>query len=83
MEIGHSHPRAVLLMYLWSLLISGSALAVGLIDGRTTVGLILLAAFVLFLITALPALDRWRRHDEGPPGGTPSDQGVTSAHDPS
>jgi UDP-GlcNAc:undecaprenyl-phosphate GlcNAc-1-phosphate transferase len=83
MEIGHSHPRAVLLMYLWSLLISGSALAVGLIDGRTTVGLILLAAFVLFLITALPALDRWRRHDEGPPGGTASDQGVTSAHDPS
>ncbi|HSH33935.1 MAG TPA: MraY family glycosyltransferase [Actinomycetota bacterium] len=83
MEIGHSHPRAVLLMYLWSLLISGSALAVGLIDGRTTVGLILLAALVLFLITALPALDRWRRHDEGPPGGTPSDQGVTSAHDPS
>ena len=71
MEIGHSHPRAVLLMYLWSLLISGSALAVGLIDGRTTVGLILLAALVLFLITALPALDRWRRHDEGPPGGHP------------
>jgi len=70
-------------MYLWSLLISGSALAVGLIDGRTTVGLILLAALVLFLITALPALDRWRRHEGGPPGGTPSDQGATPAHDPS
>ena len=64
MEIGHSHPRAVLLMYLWSLLISGSALAVGLIDGRTTVGLVLLGAMILFLITALPALDRWRRRDE-------------------
>ena len=43
MDIGHSHPRAVLLMYLWSALISASALAVGLIDGRATVGLILLA----------------------------------------
>jgi UDP-GlcNAc:undecaprenyl-phosphate GlcNAc-1-phosphate transferase len=64
MEIGHSHPRAVLLMYLWSLLISCSALAVGLIDGRTTVGLVLLGATVLFLITALPALDRWRRHGD-------------------
>ena len=34
MDIGHSHRRAVLLMYLWSALISASALAVGLIDGR-------------------------------------------------
>ncbi|MET0802181.1 MAG: MraY family glycosyltransferase [Actinomycetota bacterium] len=66
MDIGHSQPRAVLLMYLWSALISGSALAVGLIDGRATVGLILLAALVLFLATALPALDKWRRRDEGP-----------------
>jgi UDP-GlcNAc:undecaprenyl-phosphate GlcNAc-1-phosphate transferase len=64
MDIGHSHPRAVLLMYLWSGLISASALAVGLINGRVTVGLILLAAMALFLVTALPALDRWRRRDE-------------------
>ena len=54
-------------MYLWSALISGSALAVGLIDGRATVGLILLAALGLFLATALPALDRWQRGDEEPP----------------
>jgi UDP-GlcNAc:undecaprenyl-phosphate GlcNAc-1-phosphate transferase len=66
MDIGHSHPRAVLLMYLWSVLISGMALAVGLIDGRTTVGLILMAALFLFLVTALPALDRWRGGDPEP-----------------
>lgn len=66
MDIGHSHPRAVLLMYLWSGLISASALAVGLIDGRTTVGLVLLASLALFLVTALPALDRWRRRGDGP-----------------
>jgi len=77
MDIGHSHRRAVLLMYLWSGLISASALAVGLIDGRTTVGLVLLAALALFLVTALPALDRWRRRGDDPPGGR-EPQGATS-----
>jgi UDP-GlcNAc:undecaprenyl-phosphate GlcNAc-1-phosphate transferase len=57
-DIGHSHGGAVLLMYLWSALISASALAVGLIDGRLVVGAIVLAAVVLFLVTALPRLDR-------------------------
>jgi UDP-GlcNAc:undecaprenyl-phosphate GlcNAc-1-phosphate transferase len=70
MDIGHSHTRAVLLMYLWSGLISASALAVGLIDGRAAVGLILLAALALFLVTALPALDRWRRRGDEPPEAT-------------
>ncbi|MGZ6546061.1 MAG: glycosyltransferase family 4 protein [Actinomycetota bacterium] len=56
MVIGHSHRAAVLLMYLWSALISGSALAVGLIDGRVAVGAIVLGAVVLFLVTALPRL---------------------------
>jgi UDP-GlcNAc:undecaprenyl-phosphate GlcNAc-1-phosphate transferase len=67
MDIGHSQRRAVLLMYLWSGLISASTLAVGLMDGRTTVGLVVLAALALFLVTALPALDRWRRRGDGAP----------------
>ena len=71
MDIGHSQTRAVLLMYLWSALISASALAVGLIDGRATVGLILLGALMLFLVTALPALDRWRRRGDEPPEAPP------------
>ncbi len=71
MDVGHSHRRAVLLMYLWSALISANALAVGLIDGRATVGLILLGALMLFLVTALPALDRWRRRGDGPPEAAP------------
>lgn len=86
MDIGHSHRRAVLLMYLWSALISASALAVGLIDGRATVGLILLAALALFLVTALPALDRWRRRGNGPsaPDGARRSvgQGTGTATDP-
>lgn len=60
LDIGHSHRGAVLLMYLWSALISASALAVGLIDGRLAVGVVVLAALVLFVATAYPRLDRWR-----------------------
>lgn len=65
MEIGHTHRQAVLLMYLWSALISGSALAIGLIDGRLAVGAILVAATLLFLFTALPRLKRGRRNGNG------------------
>jgi len=64
MDIGHTHRRAVLLMYLWSALISASALAIGLIDGRLAVGAILLAALLLFLATALPRLTRRSGNDE-------------------
>ena len=47
MVIGHSHRTAVLLMYLWSALISTCALAVAFINGRLLVGSIVVAAFVL------------------------------------
>jgi UDP-GlcNAc:undecaprenyl-phosphate GlcNAc-1-phosphate transferase len=65
-DIGHSHRSAVLLMYLWSALISASALAIGLIDGRLAVGAIVLCAVALFLVTALPRLVRWRGRVEPP-----------------
>jgi UDP-GlcNAc:undecaprenyl-phosphate/decaprenyl-phosphate GlcNAc-1-phosphate transferase len=71
LDIGHSHRSAVLLMYLWSALISGSTLAVGLIDGRLAVGAIVLCALTLFLVTALPRLARWRGRAD-PPAGPPS-----------
>jgi membrane protein implicated in regulation of membrane protease activity len=70
-------------MYLWSALISASALAVGLIDGRTTVGLVLFAALVLFLVTALPALDRWRRRGDGPSEAREAGAPAPSASEPS
>ena len=69
MDIGHSHRRAVLLMYLWSALVSGSTLAVGLVDGRLTVGLILLGALLLFLATVLPPLAARRRNGNGDGNG--------------
>jgi UDP-GlcNAc:undecaprenyl-phosphate GlcNAc-1-phosphate transferase len=60
LDIGHSHRQAVLVLYLWSALIAGSALAVALIDGRLAVGSILLAAFALFLVSSLPRLRKAR-----------------------
>jgi UDP-GlcNAc:undecaprenyl-phosphate/decaprenyl-phosphate GlcNAc-1-phosphate transferase len=65
MDIGHSHRQAVLLMYLWSALIAGSALSVGLIDGWLAAGAVTMGAVVLFLATALPRLTDRRRHQEG------------------
>jgi UDP-GlcNAc:undecaprenyl-phosphate GlcNAc-1-phosphate transferase len=65
MDIGHGHRQAVLLMYLWSALLSLSGLAIGLIDGRFGVGLILLGAVVLFLVTALPRLTERRANGNG------------------
>lgn len=56
LDIGHSHRQAVLLMYLWSALISGTALAVAFIDGRMVVSAIALAALLVFAATALPRL---------------------------
>jgi UDP-GlcNAc:undecaprenyl-phosphate/decaprenyl-phosphate GlcNAc-1-phosphate transferase len=56
LDIGHGHRQAVLLMYLWSALVCGSALAIGVIDGRLVVTAIVAGALVLFLVTALPRL---------------------------
>jgi UDP-GlcNAc:undecaprenyl-phosphate GlcNAc-1-phosphate transferase len=62
MEIGHGHKQAVLLMYLWSALLAGSALAVGLITGQLVAGLILIGAGLLFVFTAFPRFTE-RRHN--------------------
>ena len=82
MDIGHSHRQAVLLMYLWSALISASALAVGLIDGRLAVGAVLVAAIALFLMTALPRLERWRGRPEGTPAAEPTSPAPGAGDDP-
>jgi UDP-GlcNAc:undecaprenyl-phosphate GlcNAc-1-phosphate transferase len=58
LEIGHSHRQAVLLMYLWSALISGCALAVAFIDGGELV--ISIVAGAILVATVLPRLIRDR-----------------------
>jgi UDP-GlcNAc:undecaprenyl-phosphate/decaprenyl-phosphate GlcNAc-1-phosphate transferase len=58
MDIGHTHRQAVLLMYLWSALISGCALVVAFVDGRTLVFAILATAVLVAAV--LPRLIRDR-----------------------
>ena len=64
LDIGHGHRGAVLLMYLWSALVCGSVLAIGVIDGWLVAGAIVAGAIVLFLVTALPRLLERRRNGE-------------------
>jgi UDP-GlcNAc:undecaprenyl-phosphate/decaprenyl-phosphate GlcNAc-1-phosphate transferase len=77
MDLGHSHRQAVLLLYLWSALISGCALAVGLIDGRLAVSAIVLGALAVIGLTLLPGLRERRRRNAAavatpPPGPEPA-----------
>jgi UDP-GlcNAc:undecaprenyl-phosphate/decaprenyl-phosphate GlcNAc-1-phosphate transferase len=83
MDIGHTHRQAVLLMYLWSALISGSALVVAFIDGTLLVGAIVGAAVIVAAV--LPKLIRDRsprgsdRPVEGNGAGTPVSAVATRA----
>lgn len=56
LDIGHSHRQAVLLMYLWSILLAGCALAVAFINGRTTVAIIVSALLLVFAVTFVPRI---------------------------
>jgi UDP-GlcNAc:undecaprenyl-phosphate GlcNAc-1-phosphate transferase len=56
LDIGHTHRQAVLLMYLWSGLISACALAVAFINGRALVGGIVIVAALIAAV--LPRLIR-------------------------
>jgi UDP-GlcNAc:undecaprenyl-phosphate GlcNAc-1-phosphate transferase len=53
-EIGHTHRQAVLMMYLWSLLLAGSALAISFINGRALVAVIVGAALLIIAATFVP-----------------------------
>ena len=78
LDIGHSHRQAVLLMYLWSALISSVALAVAFINGRLKVGLIMLFAFAIFLLTAVPRLVQNGRERKAAGNGQVDSQGPDS-----
>jgi UDP-GlcNAc:undecaprenyl-phosphate GlcNAc-1-phosphate transferase len=60
-EIGHTHRQAVLLMYFWSLMAAGSALAIALINRRAQAFLVLAIAGALIVITVVPYRVRHRR----------------------
>src|SRR6266542_2488073 len=60
-QIGHTHSRAVLIMYYWAILLAGSGLAVSFLNGRLIVGSILVAALALIAATLVPRRLRERR----------------------
>lgn len=71
LDLGHSHRQAVLMMYLWSGLISISALAVAFIDGREKVAVILGVVLVIFAVTVIPRLRQyWRMVKEDRASGS-------------
>ncbi len=61
LEIGHSQRRAVVIMYLWSALIAGGAVGIGVAGGWTTLVIGVLAALAIALIaaTTVPRLIHW------------------------
>ena len=76
LDIGHSHRQAVLLMYLWSALISVCALVVAFVDVRTIVAAVLATA--LLVATVLPRLIR----DPTPHGSDQAAVGGAAAEKP-
>jgi UDP-GlcNAc:undecaprenyl-phosphate GlcNAc-1-phosphate transferase len=72
LDIGHSHRQAVLLMYVWSALISVCALAVAFINGRLLV--VIIVAGAVALAAVLPRLVRDRT-----PRGSDRLRGVAAA----
>jgi UDP-GlcNAc:undecaprenyl-phosphate GlcNAc-1-phosphate transferase len=76
MDIGHSHRQAVLLMYLWSALISICALVVAFVDGRLVVAGVL--AVAVLVATVLPRLIR----DRTPHGSDAASSNGARAADP-
>jgi UDP-GlcNAc:undecaprenyl-phosphate GlcNAc-1-phosphate transferase len=82
MDIGHSHRKAVLLMYLWSALISGAALAVAMINGRLLVGSILGAVALVLAATSLPRMRGTSRRAASRPAGPDGAVASLEPHDP-
>ncbi len=64
LEMGHTHRQAVLLMYLWSAMLAGCALAITFLRNRTLAAGILAFAGLTVVVTALPRLRRAGRRVE-------------------
>ena len=60
-NVGLTHRRAVLIMYFWSVLLAGAALAVALINGRIVNGFTVLAALLVIAATLVPSRIRKQR----------------------
>jgi UDP-GlcNAc:undecaprenyl-phosphate GlcNAc-1-phosphate transferase len=82
MDIGHTHRQAVLLMYVWSALIAGSALVVAFVDGRLLVAAILASAVLIAAVVPRLVRDRTPRGSDRPArrGAVPRESGRAGRH---
>jgi UDP-GlcNAc:undecaprenyl-phosphate/decaprenyl-phosphate GlcNAc-1-phosphate transferase len=78
LEIGHSHRRAVLLMYFWSGLIAFSAVLIGVVDGQAPV----LAGTAALVLVGLLLLMLPRLRGELPAEPEPAPAGGAPDHEP-
>ena len=62
LEIGHSHTRAVLIMYFWTALLAFSGVAVSLTGPLTVFGVAATLAVLALLVLAMPRLRAARSH---------------------
>jgi UDP-GlcNAc:undecaprenyl-phosphate GlcNAc-1-phosphate transferase len=71
LTLGHSHARAVLIMYTWSALIAGGTVSLGLSHGRPllVIAVVLGGVAMLLLASNLPRL---RAAQRGPRVGPPT-----------
>ncbi len=76
--IGHSQRQAVLIIYLWSALLTGIALSLQFVRSRTVVYILLAVAMVSFIATTLPRIIIGGRmlEEEGHSGETDESQEV-------
>ena len=77
LQLGHSHPRAVIIMYLWSAVFSFGAAALVVAPWRTVVTGLAIAVVVSILLTLGPLRGRGARADAQPagPASRPTSQG--------
>jgi UDP-GlcNAc:undecaprenyl-phosphate GlcNAc-1-phosphate transferase len=79
LEIGHSHRRAVLLLYFWSALIAFAGVGLSFEHGqRVVLWLLVVLAVVGVLLSSIPGVRRTvrRRRSSRPPTGRPAAESV-------
>ncbi len=85
LEIGHSHREAVLLIYFWSAILAGAALAISFVNSPAAAIALVLLALVLVAITLVPRMRRpnGRSVGLGGPGGeSKGSRGAAAVHPP-
>ena len=84
LEIGHSHREAVLLIYFWSAILAGAALAISFVDSQAAALALVLVALVLVALTLVPRMRRQngRGSETGPDGEGKRPRGAAAVHPP-